>query len=89
MHSSPSLLHTERAQDQLEPYPLAAHSAKNTNNSNDHNKLSPQHHTHKLMIQDLMAAIKTLQNSGHTIPLMMDSKAQIHKDPDLQRLSTK
>ena len=38
------------------------------------------------MIQDLIAEIKTLQTSGHTILLMMDSNAQIHEDQDLQRL---
>ena len=42
----------------------------------------------KQMIQDLIAAIKTLQTSGHTILLMMDSNAQIHEDQDLQRLQT-
>ena len=42
----------------------------------------------KQMIQDLIAAIKTLQTSGHTFLLMMDSNAQIHEDQDLHRLQT-
>ena len=43
----------------------------------------------KQMIQDLIAAMKTLQTSGQKILLMMDSNAQIHKDQDLQFLQTK
>ena len=42
----------------------------------------------KQMIQDLIAAIKLLQTSGHTDLLMMDSNAQIHEDQDLQRPQT-
>ncbi|KAI2511593.1 hypothetical protein MHU86_2847 [Fragilaria crotonensis] len=42
----------------------------------------------KIIIQDLIGAITLLQQSGHTILLMMDSNAQLHDDIDLQRLQS-
>ena len=47
MHSSPSLLHTELAQDQSGPSPLAAHSVKKMNTSVIHNNMLPQDHNNK------------------------------------------
>ena len=45
MYSYPSSLHTEPAQDQLGPRPLAAHSALNTNT--DHNNMFLQDYVNK------------------------------------------
>ena len=50
------------------------------------NLVSPR--PRKIMINDLITAISTLQHAGHTILLMLDSNAQIQDDPDLQRLQT-